>query len=100
MLFQYSLVYPMIVPVRALNELSQEINIMGTTASMLRDAPTDSMFSSSAWESRAIGNQEPPAHLSIRHYGICLQGFLVGLCLEGALALCLYGLYQVAYAGR
>jgi hypothetical protein len=73
---------------------------MGTTASILGNAPTDSRFLSSACEPHALAKQAPPAHLSIRHYGICLQGFLVGLCLEGALALCLYGLYQVAYASR
>lgn len=54
----------------------------------------------SACESRTLAQETRPAHLSIRHYGICLQGFLVGLCLEGALALCLYGLYRVAYASR
>lgn len=90
----------MIVPVQALNELSQEIDTMLTTASILRNAPTDAMFLSSACEPRALAKEELPAHLSIRHYGICLQGFLVGLCLEGALALCLYGLYQVAYVSR
>jgi hypothetical protein len=73
---------------------------MGTTASILSNAPTDSNFLSSACEPRALAKGALPAHLSIRHYGICLQGFLVGLCLEGVLALGLYGLYQVAYVSR
>jgi hypothetical protein len=73
---------------------------MGTTVSALRGTHTDSMLLSAASESRTLVQEARPAHLSIRHYGICLQGFVVGLCLEGALALCLYGLYQFAYAGR
>lgn len=73
---------------------------MGTTVSVLRGTHTDSMLLSSACESRTLAQETRPAHLCIRNYGICLQGFLVGLCLEGALALCLYGLYQVAYSSR
>jgi tetrahydromethanopterin S-methyltransferase subunit B len=38
--------------------------------------------------------------LTIREYGNCMQGFLVGLCLEGVLALCLYGVYHIGHLVR
>ena len=71
---------------------------METAVSLLKDTHTDTSLLSSA--SVPCDPANGTGRASIRHYGICLQGFLVGLCLEGALALCLCALYRIAYASR
>jgi hypothetical protein len=55
---------------------------------------------SSAYEVSATRNASNSASLSLREYGTCFHGFLLGLCLEGAFALCLYGVYYVSHVIR
>ncbi len=73
---------------------------MGATVSILSNTQSDCILLSSARETSSYAKESGGASTSIRHYAICLQVFVVGLCLEGVLALCLYGLYHVAYSSR
>ena len=58
------------------------------------------VMKSSASEASSLVQNANPQSLSIREYGICIQTFVVGLCLEGVLALCLYGVYHIGHVAR
>jgi hypothetical protein len=50
-----------------------------------------------AAESYSFRSESESASLSIQEYGSCLHGFFLGLCIQGGLALALYGLYVVGH---
>ena len=79
---------------------AQEIDTLRAPVSILSNTQSDCIVLSSAREPSSYAKESGSASTSVRHYAICLQVFVVGLCLEGALALCLFGLYHVAYARR
>jgi len=70
---------------------------MQATASLPLEAQTTFAMTSSAVESSSFGQDANLESLTIREYGNCIQGFFVGLCLEGVLALCLYGVYHIGH---
>lgn len=61
---------------------------------------TATTLQSCTCEGSALSNESGSTSLSLRDYGTCFQGFLLGLCVEGALALCLYGVYYVSHGAR
>jgi len=68
---------------------------MQDTATIFAEAPTGSAMLSSKCDPPALARETLQATASIREYGNCVKGFLAGLCLEGALAFCLYGVYHL-----
>jgi hypothetical protein len=90
----------MIRHVKAQNEPYQEIETMHATASLPMKAQIVPAMISPACESSSFSQETELESLSIREYGNCMQGFLVGLCLEGVLALCLYGVYHIGHVIR
>jgi tetrahydromethanopterin S-methyltransferase subunit B len=90
----------MIRHVKAQNEPYQEIEAMHATASLPMEAQTLPAMISPSRESSSFAQETDLESLSIREYGNCMQGFLVGLCLEGVLALCLYGVYHIGHVIR
>lgn len=73
---------------------------MQATASLRMEAQTIPATTSIAVESSSFAQDANEDSLSMREYGNCVQGFVVGLCLEGVLALCLYGVYHIGYIGH
>lgn len=73
---------------------------MNTTASFIGDAQTGPVLQSSVSETRAYVSGAVKAPGTFRLYGECLRGFLAGLCLQGALALCFYGMYVFGHMAR
>jgi len=69
-------------------------------SALLEDRHTTSVLRSSVCEDAVLRKESESNSLSLREYGSCFQGFLLGLCLEGALALCLYGVYYVSHVIR
>jgi tetrahydromethanopterin S-methyltransferase subunit B len=90
----------MIMHVKAQNEPNQEIETMHATASLTMEAQTVPAMISPSCDSSSFAQESDLESLSIKEYGNCIQGFLVGLCLEGVLALCLYGVYHIRYVIR
>jgi hypothetical protein len=72
---------------------------MQATASLPMEVQTVPAMISPACEP-SFAQENNLESLSIREYGNCVQGFLVGLCLEGVLALCLYGVYHIGHIGH
>jgi len=68
-------------------------------SALLEDRQTASAMRSSVFQNSAARESQSDS-LSLREYGSCFQGFLLGLCLEGALGLCLYGVYYVSHVIR
>jgi hypothetical protein len=66
-------------------------------ASILSDRLSDPDQQSSISESAAVANVADRKPASLRQYLECLRGFLAGLCLQGALALCFYGMYEFGH---
>jgi tetrahydromethanopterin S-methyltransferase subunit B len=73
---------------------------MQATASLPIEVQTVTAMTSPAAQSSSFAQDANLESLSIREYGNCIQGFVVGLCLEGVLALCLYGVYHIGYIGH
>jgi hypothetical protein len=73
---------------------------MRDSAAILRNHHASSVSRSSLRQSCTFQNNSQSASLSIQEYGTCLHGFLLGLCIEGGLALGLYGLYYVGHLIR
>jgi hypothetical protein len=69
-------------------------------ATTFADAQTSSAMLSSVCEAPAFTSETYEATASYREYGSCIQGFMVGLFLEAALALCLYGMYHLGHVLR
>jgi hypothetical protein len=73
---------------------------MQATATLLMDAHTGSASMSPVCEPSSFALETDFESSSIQVHGNCIQGFLVGLCLEGVLALCLYGVYHIGHVIR
>ncbi|MFZ0301706.1 MAG: hypothetical protein WAL75_03435 [Terracidiphilus sp.] len=73
---------------------------MQATTSLPLKAQTAFAMSSSAIDAASLVQDANLESLTIREYGNCIQGFFVGLCLEGVLALCLYGVYHIGHIVR
>ena len=69
-------------------------------SSLLENCQTVAELRSSAYEGSAVRTESKSTSLSLQEYGTCFHGFLLGLCLEGALALGLYGVYCVSHVIR
>jgi len=67
---------------------------------ILEDRHTATALRSSVCEDSSLRIESESNSLSLREYGSCFHGFLLGLCLEGSLALCLYGVYYVTHVIR
>jgi hypothetical protein len=70
---------------------------MQDSVAILSNRHDSSISRSLMGESRSFRNESGTASFSIQEYGTCLHGFLLGLCIEGGLALALYGLYVVGH---
>ena len=70
---------------------------MQANATLSAKYQTDAAMLCSVCEPPALATETPQGTASIREYGNCIRGFVVGLCLEGALALCLYGMYHLGH---
>jgi hypothetical protein len=90
----------MITQVKAHNEPDQETEKMSASASLPLEMQTIPAMTSPAVQASSIAQDANLDSLSIREYGNCIQGFVVGLCLEGVLALCLYGIYHIGHVVR
>jgi hypothetical protein len=90
----------MITQVKAHNEPDQETEKMSASASLPLEMQTIPAMTSPAGQASSIAQDANLDSLSIREYGNCIQGFVVGLCLEGVLALCLYGIYHIGHVVR
>jgi hypothetical protein len=73
---------------------------MQATATIFAEAQTRFTLGPSVCETPALQRETHRETASIREYGNCVQGFVAGLCLEGALALCLYGMYHIGHILR
>ena len=73
---------------------------MHASATLPMEAQTVSAMISPACEASSFAQESDLESLSMQEYGNCIQGFLVGLCLEGVLALCLYGVYHIGHVIR
>jgi hypothetical protein len=73
---------------------------MQVSASLPLEVQTVPAVTSPAVQASFISQDANLESLSIREYGSCLQGFVAGLCLEGMLALCLYGVYHIGHVVR
>ena len=69
-------------------------------SSTLEQCHTAPTLRSCTCEGSAVSNESMSTSLSLREYGTCFHGFLLGLCVEGALAFCLYGIYYVSRVMR
>jgi hypothetical protein len=70
---------------------------MQDSAAILGNRHDSRVSRSLVGESRSFRHDSETGTLSIQEYGTCLHGFLLGLCIEGGLALALYGLYVVGH---
>jgi hypothetical protein len=70
---------------------------MQATSSIYADSHTGSAFLPAAYKPTVVACEAEQESMSLQEYGSCVQGFLVGLMLEGALALCLYGMYRLGH---
>ncbi|MGB6134362.1 MAG: hypothetical protein WCC14_15680 [Acidobacteriaceae bacterium] len=73
---------------------------MQATASLNLKAHSVPSTTSSIVEASSFAQNANPESLSLRDYGNCIQGFVVGLCLEAMLALGLYGVYHIGHFVR
>jgi hypothetical protein len=73
---------------------------MQATTATFDEAQTRFTMASSVCEPSALQRETHKSTASIREYANCAQGFVAGLCLEGALALCLYGMYHIGHILR
>jgi hypothetical protein len=73
---------------------------MHVTATLPMEAQTVPAMISPAREVSSFAQESDLGSLSMQGHGNCIKGFLVGLCLEGALALCLYGVYHIGHVIR
>lgn len=100
MLYQYFLFRSIIKHVQAQKEPDQEIEIMQAMATLPMDAHAGPGLMSFECEPSSFASETELEPLSIRESGNCIQGFLVGLCLEGVFALCIYSVYHVVHIVR
>ena len=100
MLYQYFLFRLIIRHVQAPKEPDQEIEIMQAMATLPMDAHAGPGLMSFECEPSSFASETNLESFSIRESGNCIQGFLVGLCLEGGFALCLYGIYHIQHIVR
>jgi hypothetical protein len=68
---------------------------MQATVTASVSAQTDRKIVDSVCAQPAAGNETPQSGASMRVYGRCIRGFMAGLCMEGLLALSLYGIYHL-----
>jgi hypothetical protein len=73
---------------------------MHVTASVLTDAHAGPVLLSSEYEAPAFAKGSDWESVSGQQDGNCFRGILLGFCLEGALGLCLYGMWQVWHIVR
>ena len=73
---------------------------MPAATSLPLEMQTVPAMTSPAVQAFSISQDANLESLSFREYGTCIQGFVVGLCLEGVLALCLYGVYHIGHVVR
>jgi hypothetical protein len=73
---------------------------MHATASLPMKAQTVFATPSLATEASSLVQDHNPEPLSIREYANFVHAFVAGLCLEGVLALCLYGVYHIGHVVR
>jgi len=73
---------------------------MQVSTAILQNRPTAPALRTATREGLTFENTRAQESLSIREYGSCFHGFFLGLCLEGALALCLYGIYLFGHVIR
>jgi hypothetical protein len=73
---------------------------MQATTATFEEAQNRFTMVSSVREPSALQRETHKSTASIREYASCAQGFVAGLCLEGALALCLYGMYHIGHILR
>jgi hypothetical protein len=73
---------------------------MQATATLPTDAHAGPGLMSFDCELSFFASETDLETLSIRKSGNCIQGFLVGICLEGVFALCLYGVYHIVHIVR
>jgi hypothetical protein len=59
------------------------------------NAKAGTAFMNSVYSQAAPMEEMRQQSPSISVYGRCIRGFMVGICLEGVLALCLYGIYHL-----
>jgi hypothetical protein len=69
-------------------------------SALLEDRHNATAMRSSVCEGSALTIESESNSLSLQEYGTCLHGFLLGLCLEGTLALGLYGIYYISHVIR
>ncbi len=69
-------------------------------SALLENCQTVPELRSSAYEDSALRRESKSTSLSLQEYGTCFHGFLLGLCLQGALALGLYGVYCISHIIR
>jgi hypothetical protein len=69
-------------------------------SAILEDRHTATALRNSVCEGSALTIESESNSLSLQEYGTCFHGFLLGLCLEGTLALGLYGIYYVSHVIR
>ena len=68
---------------------------MQATAVGAANAEAGTALVNSIYSQNSTGEGIDPQGPSISVYGRCLRGFMVGLCLEGVLALGLYAMYHL-----
>lgn len=73
---------------------------MRATASLPLETRPIFAMTSPASEASSLVQDVKAQSLFVRAYGNCVQAFVVGLCLEGVLALCLYGVYHIGHVVR
>jgi hypothetical protein len=73
---------------------------MQATASLPIKAQPVFATPSLATEASSLVQDANPEPFSIREYGNFIHAFVAGLCLEGVLALCLYGVYHIGHIVR
>ena len=73
---------------------------MQATASLPLKKQTAFAMKSPAADTSSLAQSANLESFTIQEYGNCIQAFVVGLCLEGALALCLYGVYHIGHIIR
>jgi hypothetical protein len=70
---------------------------MQANATASVSSPTGTVMLCSEGGAPALARETRHLSASIRVYGSCVKGFMAGLCMEGALALCLYGIYHLGH---
>ena len=73
---------------------NEEIETVQATAVGATNPEPSTAFVNSV-HAQTAANEVDQQGRPISLYGRCIRGFMVGLCLEGVLALCIYGIYHL-----